>query len=430
MVENIQALERFKGLRKNGYFSYCCAVLSVIIIPLYNKLFPPVLILWCLAWIFENHDKRPVFIKIDPYLKILFILSISLFTWQLVGVIYSNDSKNGLEFVGMRLPLLLLPFLLLSPGCKMHKNISQLLRIFALCVFSFIIICFANALIKSLTIVDGIMMFKPYQASRYWDNYFFSSGGLTLNVHPSYLALFALFSVLISFDSIFNKSLKRCYRIVWQIINLFLIGSLYFISSRSGLLALILIIPIYLFGKLNKAIRLFVSLLSILLILVIFFSVLSKNFRINNYIQKASKSSPSEIFMLDERGNIWKSTIRVINNNFLLGVGTGDGKAELFKEYNKGNYEIKIDNRYNAHNQYLEFFLENGIVGLIIFLSMLVWMFIISVKRKNILYTLFVLTFVFFFFFESMLNRLAGISFFSLFSFLLLHVKPKAQIPE
>jgi hypothetical protein len=45
----------------------------------------------------------------------------------------------------------------------------------------------------------------------------------------------------------------------------------------------------------------------------------------------------------------------------------------------------------------------------------------IALKRKNILLGLFVVGSVIFFIFETMLNRLAGVSFFALFSFLLIY---------
>jgi O-antigen ligase len=77
--------------------------------------------------------------------------------------------------------------------------------------------------------------------------------------------------------------------------------------------------------------------------------------------------------------------------------------------------------RFNAHNQFLEVLLENGIIGLIIFISIFVCMFYIAFSNKNLLYIMFILMTLMFFMFETVLYRLAGVSFFSLFSFLLIH---------
>ena len=54
-------------------------------------------------------------------------------------------------------------------------------------------------------------------------------------------------------------------------------------------------------------------------------------------------------------------------------------------------------------------------IGFSIFLSILGFMIYIAIKEKNLLYGLFILMMFVFFMFESILNRLAGVSFFSLF---------------
>ncbi len=78
--------------------------------------------------------------------------------------------------------------------------------------------------------------------------------------------------------------------------------------------------------------------------------------------------------------------------------------------------------RLNAHNQFLEVLLENGVIGLLIFIIIFAVMLYISFLEKNILYGIFTLMIIMFFMFETVLYRLAGVTFFSLFSFILLYV--------
>jgi O-antigen ligase len=407
-------------LRVNGSFTYLSAILSMIIIPVYNWYFPPVMILWIISWIFENYDKEVFKKKIDPGYRTLFILFILLYFWQVIGLSYSNDSKNGEEFVIMRLPLLFFPFILLNKGEKLRKNYKLLLKIFAISTLVYLIFCYCFALYRSLSMIDGLTVFKPYPENRYWENYFYTSN-LTVKVHPTYFSLYTIISLFIALESVFDNILKKSVRIIWTLIAIFFLISLYFLSSRTAILALILILPVYLFLKM-KGKRNFLVIISCILIIVALISTIAiTNYRISNSVQKVSKSPLNEILIQNDRGYIWNSSLEIIRNNFVLGVGTGDVKFELSKELNKSGTNLMSGKIYDAHNQYLEILIEGGIIGLLLLSGILIWMLLIAIKRNNLIFLIFIMTCIVFFIFESMLNRLAGLSYFSLFSFLLIN---------
>jgi O-antigen ligase len=71
--------------------------------------------------------------------------------------------------------------------------------------------------------------------------------------------------------------------------------------------------------------------------------------------------------------------------------------------------------------------LESGLVGFFIFISMFIIMTYIALTDRNLIYLLFILIMLMFFVFESVLYRLAGVTFFSLFSFLLIHFNNNAK---
>ena len=119
----------------------------------------------------------------------------------------------------------------------------------------------------------------------------------------------------------------------------------------------------------------------------------------------------------------WKSAFGVIGSNLILGVGTGDASEELKKEFKKRGYVDGYYDNLNAHNQFLEILLENGIVGILIFLSLISYMVYSAISERNLLLGLFIIMMVVFFTFETVLNRLAGITFFPVFAFLLAYYK-------
>lgn len=59
----------------------------------------------------------------------------------------------------------------------------------------------------------------------------------------------------------------------------------------------------------------------------------------------------------------WSSAIGA-NKNIVFGNGMGDAKTSILNEYEDRGYSYYLKNSYNAHNQYLEFYVGLGLLGL------------------------------------------------------------------
>lgn len=409
-------------LRNKGIISFFCAVLSMIIIPVYIWFLPPVIILWTLSWIWESRGKmKQVFKKSDKN-RTLFYLFLLFIVWQVTGLLYSENVNAGLENISARLSLILFPLLLLSPGELIKREALLLSRVFSVSTTLFIVFCFGFAFYKSISIQDGIFLFNPIPEVHFWENYFFSKY-FSIFQHPSYLAMYVILSVFISLKFFFDENAAKRKKILWLTISIFLLFSLYFLSSRASLLAALLLVPLFFLYKFYKRGKLKFAIVGILLILFLLVPVILMNKKVNIYVKDVAESSLSEVVNKDIRVIIWKASFNIIEKNFLLGVGTGDVKAELNNEYRKIGNQAIIEQEYNVHNQFIEVLLENGLIGLLILVSIFCYMLYIAFTGKNMLYLFFLLMVLIFFFFETMLNRLAGVSFFALFSFLLLYIK-------
>jgi len=242
--------------------------------------------------------------------------------------------------------------------------------------------------------------------------------------------MYVLMAVFIGFESCFDRTLDKKIRIFWLIIGIFLLISLYFLSSRAGLLAAILLVPFYLFIKNKRRTKKYLTGIIILLGVVIMLPVIFTNNRVNTFIHSIHKKSFEDIENVDDRSIIWKTAFHIARSNYIWGLGTGDVEAELVNAYQQIGNQLLAEKRMNAHNQFLEILLENGIVGIALFLSILVSMIYILWTERNLLYGMYVLLIIIFFLFETMLNRLAGVSFFAMFSFLLLHINNKINLPN
>jgi O-antigen ligase len=165
------------------------------------------------------------------------------------------------------------------------------------------------------------------------------------------------------------------------------------------------------------------------IILIISLPLIRKNDRVNYFLRGFLSKDKINLRDQDERILVWESAVKIVKNNLVVGVGIGDVQSELVSEYLNSGEDKLARQRLNAHNQFLEVLLEGGVIGFSIFLSILGFMIYIAINEKNLLYGLFILMMFVFFMFESILNRLAGVSFFSLFSFVLLHMPHNKVIP-
>jgi len=408
-------------LRSRGDFSFLAAILIMVVLPFHYKFIPPLMVLLCLAWISENYYKLGEIFRYNSLHRLLLISFILYFVWQIISVLYSSDIQMGWSNIFGRLSLLIFPVILFKPGVRIRSNALNLLRVFTLSTLAYVISCFGYALYRSLDFNNGALSFNPHPVDEYWINYFFGTD-LTYSIHPSYLSMYVLISVFISFESWYDKSLKKGFRIGWLIVGSLLFVSIYFISSRAGILAAIATIAFYAINKIINRKKSRIIWMSIILILIFSLPLIRNNDRVNLLLQGFSKEKGYELRRQDERLIVWRSAVEIIKKHPVFGVGIGDVRTELVKEYNRAGEDKLEKERLNAHNQFLEVLLEGGMVGFLFFLLVFGSMIFIAIDEKNLILGMFVIMMIIFFMFETVLYRLAGVSFFSLFSFLLLNI--------
>jgi len=408
-----------------GRISYYFAIGTMMVVPVYVKLLTPLMILWCVSWAIENRLRMSNLIHAESSYKLLLYLFFAYYLWQFFGVFYSENSAIGWNNVIKRISIVIFPIILISPGEMIKQNIKFLLRVFCISTFFFVIFCFGYATYNSIEFHNRILTFNPHMPIHKWMNYYYGIN-LAIYQHPSYLSMYILFSAFIAFDSFFDRVVNKLRKLIWLIIGSILLISIYFLSARAAILASIFLLPVYfLFKTLSKKRYLFAIIFVIIEVFVLFPVVLNNN-RVSIFTRNVSEKSFSGVVRVDNRVIIWKSALRIVKRNILFGVGTGDVNNELLKEYQKiGNKEL-IEKRFNVHNQFIEVLLENGTIGFIIFFSIFGTIFYIAISKRNLMYLMYILIISIFFFFESMLYRIAGIAFFALFSFLLIHLDTKA----
>lgn len=415
----ITVIKTIKGaFSKSGYLAFISSFTAILLLTIHNDYMPPFMIAWLLFWFVDFLSRNAKISDDEKRSRFLLFLFLGLNVIFLIGLFCSENRQNGSVLFFRRLSLFVFPILLFSPGNDIKKRIHILLKVFVVGIVAFMVFCFCYALFRSIIPEDGNWSFNPQYPAEPWLNYFYGQL-LSLDQHPSYIALYSLLGMFISLEFFSDKSLKGKMRLLWLLAALFLFISLYFLSSRASYLAVLIILPIFLWLKFKPLKLNLVAIFSIIIILGSVSFLYLKNQRVNIYFDKTIDPK----ILNDGRLEIWKSALKVVEKNPLFGEGIGDYYNAMDKEFKQSVFTTGYYKDFNAHNQFLEILCMSGVLGLLLFLIIIGMMIAYAVKDRNVLYGAFLMMMMIFFSFESILSRFAGNSFFALFSFLLMYYK-------
>lgn len=297
-----------------------------------------------------------------------------------------------------------------------EKNLPSILRFYILGILSVIIILLLWATFNSILLTNGKLEFRPiivYSLSRYNSVY------LSVFEHPTYLAMKTLWAIVLVIyfrDKLFLSRYLRYFMILIMLLFIYLL------SSRTGILTTLLILFIFIFNYI-KSVALKLSFIVLMLLLIYpTYKVIILNQRVNFSLIELSrgiKSSGGDIKNIDERTREWYTAIQLIKEKPLFGYGH-NYQEMLIRQYRENGFGHEAENRFNAHNQYLETQLQFGLPGIVILLWILFGPVLLRIKSPHLfLYKVFLVLITVNFMFESMLVRQWGIMFFLIFYFLL-----------
>jgi len=185
--------------------------------------------------------------------------------------------------------------------------------------------------------------------------------------HPNLLAFYLIMPIALSLF-IFLTGEKKKINYLFYLIPLFgYITVLSLTYTRGAWLAFIILI--FIIGVLRY--RLF--LISFFIIIFFFYIGIEP---INNRVNDLLKNNPDS--SISWRINLWKNGMKYISEKPLLGYGTGTSKELILKK--RGPQYGSSD----PHNDYLKITLENGFLGLVSYIFLIIsLMYNLAIKYKN-----------------------------------------------
>jgi O-antigen ligase len=337
---------------------------------------------------------------------------IAFFLWNLLSYAWTENKSSGQFHIQVQLPLLGIPLVLAS----MRFDVKTTRRIFAVFIFGLL--------------ASGLFMLSRstwYLITENRNTFYYQDFCYRV-AHPSYLAMYFCAGIMLLFHGILLQSFSpKPWKIVAISLCLFFAVIIFLLSSKVGLIAMILLFGGYIIYSIIRFKRYVVG-VGALLVLIIGFFVALKVFpkvgeRIQNMagmFQSHGPINPAEVESNRVRFLIWEAATAVIERHPANGVGLGDAQDSLIGEYKSRGMTGAVEKNLNAHSQFFQAAVQTGIPGLTLLLLLLLLPIVYGLRRQFGFLVLTASLIFLNFAPEAMLESQAGVIFVSFFYCLIL----------
>jgi O-antigen ligase len=308
-----------------------------------------------------------------------------------LGIIYSLDKATGISTLETSFALLALPVI-----CYQFKNLirDRLNRVFLIFSIGTVIAGLICLLSASVAYLNG----------RNTEVFFFYYFTQIIDSHPTYLAYYLIFSITFG---LYTMNYEKSQIPIWVIVVLitFSFFILLLTGGQTAFISLLFILSFfflkYLLNQQGKTLKLTVALATIMVL--VFF-----------YISSGDISQREQVLNDSwDRYELWRSGV-LANSDPLWGVGTGDYKEILTRYYEINHQDGFAKESLNTHNQFIQIFFSNGILGLISISIMILRPLYMAFKNNDQMGILMIFPFLIYGMTEVFLGRYQGVAFFAL----------------
>ncbi len=351
-------------------------------------------------------------------------IALAYFLWVVIGSIYSQYPDEALTDIVLKVPFAAWAILLGTSTLLTFSNRDFLIKAFTVSAAIAVIISFIIAFYKFISTGDHTNL------------YFHKLINYDI-VPPHYFGMYINFSYGIVLYYFIQGKHMFSKKWVSLLMLLLFFMMLVFISVRMQLIVFILVNGLvlgYYYKGMARVKKILIATGVVGLMFMLVMIIPGPRSRLMDTVNEIiSYNGMVNDKQTNPRKFIWKEGYKVCKENFWLGTGTAGANQELnFKLKKLGvkfwngatHYDISERN-YNYHNSYLQHWATHGIIGLILLLLMLFGPFYMKITGPES--TLFILVCSVSFITESMLERQAGVLFFSFFYSVFFILKPSKE---
>lgn len=357
-----------------------------------------------LYWFFINDKKESKIRKRDWF---LFFLFSTPFFFYVIALIWTDDLSIGLKLIEQSLSFLILPFSIFI--LKPFKTTSQLIFFNKI----YIIACVA--------LVALIMLYLIFNISEILTGN--SDYSLVINLrnsidlvpligeHPIYFSLLIAMGLLLLFHNPFKSNVLNVVFVVLMVFGLLTA------SSKGVIIAISIIFVLIIFQRIKNKAKAGFALILFFVGLGILTYLSPLKVRIDEIIENKYKYPEGVHYnSINLRTAIYNCSVSLIPRSGLIGFSPADLQKELNACYKKFDTSAFNGKNYNTHNQYIDYLLSFGLLGLLFIVLVFYRYLQIAMKNKDKLYLNFLVFFYIVFLTENILVRNTGIVLFSTFN--------------
>ncbi|WP_317897492.1 O-antigen ligase family protein [Aurantibacillus circumpalustris] len=333
-----------------------------------------------------------------------------------IGYFYSLHKSDAGFLLERQLTIFLMPIIIPISIKITSERLKKMLEVLTISCLIAIIYLFIN---MSYTIYTVLHL--PFVKTVFSGAFFNHQFSRPLDIHAGYLSLYVALSIiyLVTFTIKQKFGLKI---IIASICLVILLAGLLFLASRNAIISTLFVL-IFVFPFYHVTNKLRYLIVSTLLLFAVFFLVKKVpylNTRFSIELISEIKSTGNGEFInysaTEPRIKRWECAMDLIKESPAFGYGTGDEIEMLKTRYAiKGLFISYLEN-FNTHNQYLSFWVKNGFIGLIIFISLFFYYIYLAIKNRDFMYLSFLLLLMIGFYTENILDANKGILFFAIFN--------------
>ncbi len=322
------------------------------------------------------------------------------FLLAVAGSFYDTTFSNGFKLLERYWAFLLVPLVLLAEKDYYKEKRDGIFLALAWGSAATLLICYGNLIYEMVARQEPLEYFFRWRHIGYQ----FTA---VADTDPTYLGLFIVTSIIFLFQY------KRMNVNVKFAVMVFLLFGLFQLASRISLFLAVLFVVVLLFGNARKHLR-----QTLLLMVVIAVGVLVYNRLGSDYVK--DRLFTIETMLDDKRFQRWEASYEIFVENPFIGVGFSKIESVRDEKYIKYGFEIAARKDLNAHNQFLELLSRNGFIGGFVYVCSIGFLLLLSIYKRDFLFTLIFFVFIVANLTESTLVRIKGIEYFAIFASLFL----------
>jgi O-antigen ligase len=328
----------------------------------------------------------------------------------LIWLLASDHLALGLNSIQVKLMLIALPLTFSFNVLRLTEKDQHIaFSVLSIASIATVLLCNLMMAIKGFTHpvgLDGADLTYSYRVSlEYYSG-----------LHPTYYCAIVYTAAFIQLYRLLKKEIAQRWEYILAIATILIctVGGIA-AASRATFVAylVIAIVFVFLHFKTHPKRWLFLGTLAAGCVLL-FFSPMVQN-RLQE-MTAANMKAPvgNNDNGTNVRSGIFSCDVQLLNENWLLGVGTGDIQAELNTCLSQYNTHVYKAFNYNTHNEYLNIWITAGLFGLLVWLLCLGYPLVQSIRQKYWLHLYFIMFMAICFVTENYLDRQMGVTFFAL----------------